>query len=229
MSPLEKILQLKFTNSSLLDLALTHTSYLNERDGVWESNERLEFLGDAVLGLCVTEYLYSEFPNSSEGKLARLKSYVVSAHSLAQVARELGIGDFIKLGKGEKLTGGNQKESVLANVMESIIGGVYLEHGFQKASEFVLFLLKGQIDHYKDHVTPQDYKSKLQVYVQKKYHNLPSYQIEEIAGLSNQRIFRAWLQINETLYQGEGTNKKQAEQRAARTALVQLGELSATE
>ncbi len=229
IAKIESILGLTFEpdKAYLYRLALSHSSYVNEQQNKFYNNERLEFLGDSVLDLCVTEYLYRNFPYRNEGRLSKLKSYIVSAESLAVVAREFHLGPLILLGKGESQDGGQHKDSVLANVVESLIGACYLDQGLEKSREFVLRLLNGQLQRYQnDTYLPQDAKLRLQEYVQKHYKILPQYQTEEL--LSNDKKdhsyrFESKLYINKKLIGcGLGNNKKQAEKNAASQAWTQI-------
>ncbi|WGK68980.1 ribonuclease III [Candidatus Haliotispira prima] len=250
ISELERILGFPFDQSHLYLLALTHSSFANEQKGEakQQHNERLELLGDSVLGLCITEYLFLRFPQRNEGELSKLKSYIVSAESLAEAGREHSLGRFIRLGKGESQDGGEDKDSLLANVLEALIGAGYLDQGLARARELVLFLLAGQLKRYQDggH-SPQDVKLRLQEHVQKYYKNLPEYKTTEILleSLSEPVLgpeqgreqfecrtgkkerntplssgFEAKLYINkEYISSGRGRNKKQAEKQAAEQAL----------
>ena len=227
-----------FDNPQLYLLALTHPSYANEQKrNRLQHNERLEFLGDSVLGLAITAHLYCSFPHKNEGELSRLKSYIVSAESLAEAGREYSLGPLIRLGRGEVQNEGAQKDSVLANAVEALFGACYLDQGWEQAQRLVLRLLRSQLDCYRDvHQLPQAAKLQLQEYVQKNYKSLPQYQTEpalvvdrstsqNARPLQTEQIlgFEAKLYINRKyVCSGQGRSKKQAEKRAAEYALKQL-------
>ena len=228
-----------FGNPKLYLLALTHPSYANEqKQHKQQHNERLEFLGDSVLGLSVTAYLYGSFSHKNEGELSQLKSYIVSAESLAKVGLEHSLGPLIRLGRGESQDEGAQKDSVLANIVEALIGACYLDQGWEQAQWLVLRLLRTQLDRYR-HVRqlPQAAKLQLQEYVQKNYKSLPNYQTEPTKNTpknshpsDSQSVptaqipgFEAKLYINQKyICSGQGRSKKQAETQAAEYALKQL-------
>ena len=228
-----------FHNPKLYVLALTHPSYANEqRTKRQQHNERLEFLGDSVLGLAVTAHLYCRFPGKNEGELSRLKSYIVSAESLAEAGREHSLGPLIQLGRGEIQDEGAQKDSVLANAVEALIGACYLDQGWEQAQRLVLWLLHSQLDCYRDvRQLPQAAKLQLQEYVQKHYKCLPQYETESALVFEKnsnmpQNIpkdssqisgFEAKLYIKQKyICSGQGRSKKQAEKQAAEYALKQL-------
>ena len=240
LQELERIFPFRFARPELYRLALTHSSYANEQNGSAkaEHNERLELLGDSVLGLCITEHLFHRFPERNEGQLSKLKSYIVSAESLAAAAREHNLSQFTLLGRGESQDGGRHKDSVLANTVEALIGASYLDRGLQQARQLVLFLLNDQLQRYQDLTySPQDAKLQLQEYVQKYYKNMPEYRTIELfvpregrnkAGYKNAQGlqscgFESRLFINqEFVCSGRGNSKKQAEKQAAKQALKEI-------
>lgn len=211
----------RFTDSSLLDLALRHRSWCAEHGAV-ASNERLEFLGDAILGLVVTDHLYRTAPDMSEGVLARHRSELVSAAALAEVARAVELGAALSLGKGEEATGGRDKTSILADGMEAVIGGVYLDGGIGAATTLVLHLLDERIDEVLYGGLASDHKSRLQEYAARRFGHLPRYVLTE-DGPEHEKRFSARVELAGSVWgEGEGRTKKEAEQAAAQTAVVRL-------
>ncbi len=218
----------RFDDADLLDLALRHRSWCAENGGV-DSNERLEFLGDAVLGLVVTDHLFMTSPASSEGVLARCRSELVSATALADVARSVGLGDVLLLGKGEESTGGRTKTSILADAMEAVIGAVYLDEGIHAARTVVLGLLDELIDGVISGDRASDHKSRLQEVAARSFSELPHYELTE-AGPEHEKTFSAVVRFGgEEWGTGVGRTKKEAEQAAARAATEQLSERSTTD
>lgn len=214
-------LHYRFDDDALLDLALRHRSWCAEHGAV-ESNERLEFLGDSVLGVVVTDHLYRGSPGSSEGVLARRRSELVSANALAGVARSIGLGDVLLLGKGEESTGGRAKTSILADAMEGVIGAVYLDRGIEAARAVVLGLLDERIDGVVSGDVASDHKSRLQEFAAHRFGELPRYDLTE-EGPEHEKVFRAVVRLRgEPFGSGEGRTKKEAEQAAARQATEQL-------
>jgi len=210
----------------LFSLALTHRSYAYEH-GQTPHNERLEFLGDAVLGLVVTDYLYRSFPQMPEGQLAKLRAATVSAASLAVVARNLGIGDLVKLGKGELATNGRSKTSILADTTESLIGAAWLSSE-EGARRFVSHLFAPLVDHAATLGAGLDWKTSLQELAANRGLGVPEYSIAE-SGPDHDKHFSAWVRLDEHEYpRGEGHSKKQAEQWAARFAYQSLVPSDAT-
>jgi ribonuclease-3 len=205
----------------LFALALTHRSYAYESGGI-PTNERLEFLGDSVLGIVITENLYRRFPDLPEGRLAKLRSAVVSMNALAEVARTIDLGDFVMIGKGEAVTGGREKNSILADTFEAIIGAIYLQHGMGKTTEVLLNLMSPFIDHAEQLGAGLDWKTSLQELATSFNLGVPEYLSSE-SGPDHAKEFIAMCVIaGRELGQGEGRSKKQAEQRAAAAAYVLL-------
>lgn len=204
----------------LLTLALTHRSYAYEHGGL-PTNERLEFLGDSVLGLAVTERLYSSLPNRSEGELAKIRANVVNMHALAGVARGLGeggIGAHLLLGKGEELTGGRDKPSILADGMESLLGAIHLQHGIDVAREVVLRLFGDLMERAPTLGAGLDWKTSLQELAAEQSQGSPSYDVES-SGPDHNKTFVATVRVaGEALGSGTGRSKKEAEQNAAAEA-----------
>lgn len=209
-------------DAQLFELACTHRSYAYENGGL-PSNERLEFLGDAVLQIIVTDHIYRAYPDLPEGELAKLRASVVSTHALAGVARELGIGDHILLGKGEVSTGGKDKASILADTCEAIIGAVHLSGGLEEASRFVHAILDDRIESSLAEGDYSDFKTALQELTAHAGLGPPVYMVDG-SGPDHQRVFTATVLVAD-VPRGTGTapSKKLAEQRAARAAHEALG------
>jgi len=213
-----------FQNPDLLAEALRHSSYVNElADSNLSDNERLEFLGDAVLDLAISHILMDLFRDAKEGDLSKYRAGVVNERGLCKVARELGIGDYLMLGRGEELSRGREKPSILANTVEALLGAVYLDGGFSETKEIIqrLFLpILGKIDSGK---IADDFKSLLQEYSQEIYKTRPDYLLVEEIGPAHDRTFKVELRLKgETIANGEGKSKKEAEQKAAREAFLCL-------
>lgn len=224
---LEEKLGYTFKDKELLKHALIHRSYGNEH---WEykkiNNERLELLGDAVLDLVVTEYLYKNFTKSSEGDLAKLKSMVVSEPVLAKISKELGIGKYLLLSKGEELTGGRDRSSILGDVFEAVLGAIYLDSGsdFLVAKAYGTKLLEYQINHIEENEELIDFKTILQEHSQKSHKVTPVYEVVKETGPDHRKNFEIVVSINdEAVGRGNGRNKKSAEQSAAKDACKTLG------
>jgi len=208
----------------LLDRALAHRSWCAEVPGEVqeESNERLEFLGDAVLGLIVTDHLYRSYPALAEGELAKTRASVVDASTLAEVAAELDLGASLLLGRGEDASGGRQKASILADTMEAVIGAVYLDGGWDAASALVLGLLGPRLAEAAEGPGGHDYKTRLQELAARAYDELPRYDVS-FEGPDHARRFLATVHVGgSALGRGEGRSKKRAEQAAARSAWEEL-------
>ncbi|WP_018155481.1 ribonuclease III [Demetria terragena] len=207
----------------LLQRALTHRSYAYENGGA-PHNERQEFLGDSVLGLVVTDHLYTAHPDLPEGQLAKLRASVVNSRALAQVARELGLGDYVLLGRGELGTGGRDKDSILADTMEAVIGTVYLAGGLTASGRFVHHLLDDLLTKATHLGAGLDWKTSLQEAVAAAELGPPSYRVSAV-GPDHDKVFTAEVMVaEEVLGEGEGRNKKAAEQKAAQQAWTVLSE-----
>jgi len=201
----------------LLDRALMHRSYAYENGGL-PTNERLEFLGDSVLGLIVTDTLFRSYPDLPEGQLAKLRAAVVNMRALAGVARALDLGAYVRLGKGEEGTGGRDKSSILADTLEAVIGAVYLDKGLSLADELVHRLFDPLIARAARLGAGLDWKTSLQELTAEMALGVPEYHVEE-SGPDHQKFFRAFVRIGSQTYgQGEGRSKKEAEQQAAEAA-----------
>ena len=209
----------------LLDLALVHRSYSYE-NGRIPTNERLEFLGDSVLGVVITDHLYTTYQDLPEGQLAKMRSAIVNAQSLARMATEVGLGQYLLLGRGEQTTGGREKVSILADAMEAIIGAVYLQIGLEGARAFILERFGSLIDAVSHLGAGLDWKTSLQELVAGLGEGPPEYVVSG-EGPDHDRVFTAQVRIGGQLYgHGAGKTKKQAEQLAAEGAFAQLQDRS---
>lgn len=223
---LEKALGYEFKNRSHLTAALTHTSYAHEQqDEEIIDNERLEFLGDAVLELITSEYLFTSYPEHAEAELSRMKAFAVQESTLAESASRLGIGDFLRLGKGEEMTGGRQKPSLLANAFEAVLAAVYLDGGYETSRELALSVLIPYLDKLSQNDFIYDFKSKLQEIAQSEYGVLPRYVLHKQEGPEHEKIFEVKVYVKDTfLGSGRGKTKKSAAQIAAEAGLKKITE-----
>ncbi len=220
----QKKARIKFRNQSLLDLAFHHRSYSNENSRDRNNNERLEFLGDAVLGMIVASRLYSVLADRQEGDLAKIKSVVVSEDTLSIIAVSLGVSQYLVLGKGEEMSGGRTKKAILADAMEAIIGALYLDSGFKAVETFVLSIINPQIDLVLQNRHHKDYKTLLQEHIQKLYKTVPKYILVDRTGPDHDRTFWVSVEIYGTMYGPEsGKSKKEAEQSVAASAWKSMG------
>jgi ribonuclease III len=226
LGPYEKLLKdlqehlcISVQNSQLLLQALTHDSYYRESSPPWGSNERLEFLGDSILGMVISHLLYRQFPDYSEGLLAQMKAYLVSTEFLAQKAQELDIGRYILLGKGEEMSGGRERPSVLTDTYEALLGALYLDQGIEAVEVFISSTSPPDIEHVT--VCRKNSKSLLQENIQKHFKSLPLYTVVKEEGPPHQKRFYVRVFFNsEMLGEGSGCSKKVAEKMAAQEALV---------
>ncbi|HMF04437.1 MAG TPA: ribonuclease III [Acidimicrobiia bacterium] len=225
---LDAALGFKFRDPALIDRALAHRSYCAEHPDTL-SNERLEFLGDAVLGLVVTDYMFGEYPDMPEGELAKLRASVVNSEVLAEVAREVRLGASLRLGKGEEATGGRDKPSILADAMEAVIAAVYLDGGWDAARKLVLRLLEPRIVEGASGPGGHDYKTRLQELATQTFDQLPRYQVRHEGPDHSKHFFATVLLRGEPWGTGEGRSKKHAEQAAARVAWRYLREVANAE
>jgi len=219
---LEIAIGYRFRNISLLQNALTHSSYANER---WHnsllSNERLEFLGDSVLGMLVAEYLYRNFPDRPEGELTRMRADMVCEQTLAAVANRIGLGEHLLLGHGEEQGGGRSRNSILADAVESVIAACFLDGGLEAAAQFVKQYILVEVPVTKPN--NMDYKTALQELVQQKKNQVLSYALVGQSGPDHDKLFDVEVSLNGTVVgQGSGRSKKRAEQDAARAAIEKL-------
>ena len=215
-----KKLNYNFTRTDILEEALRHSSYANEnRDLKLNDNERLEFLGDAVLDLAVSHILMEKFTDLNEGDLSKYRATVVNESGLEKIAQSLNLGEFIQLGKGEEMTNGREKPSILANTMEAVLGALYLDAGYEKTREIINFLFMPLIDNTTSKKNGNDHKSSLQEYTQNHLKILPEYLLIDEGGLPHNKTFKVAVKIGETMMaEGTGRSKKEAEQKAAREA-----------
>jgi len=220
-TPIERALGVRFKDTGLRRMALSHRSYAFEQDST-ETNERLEFLGDAVLGLVVTDLAYARFPDLPEGDLAKLRAATVNMLTLADIARELGLGQEILLGKGEELSGGRDKTSIVADAMEAVLGAVYLDRGLGAARDLIERLFWPRMAAYARGEGDRDYKTGLQELAAQNVGTIPQYRVVE-EGPDHAKEFTATVFIGGEPYgSGDGRSKKEAEQNAAREAYDRL-------
>lgn len=220
---LDTTLGIRFGNEELRETALTHRSYAFEQ-GVDETNERLEFLGDSVLGLVVTDMAFEAFPEMPEGELAKLRAAVVNAQALADVARSLDLGSLVRLGKGEEQSGGRDKASILADALEAVLGAVYLDLGLDPTRRLIERLFRPLMEAYARGEGDRDYKTILQELASRELHTMPEYRLEE-RGPDHEKEFTATVFLEgEAMGIGVGRSKKEAEQRAAREAFDHISE-----
>lgn len=213
-----------FNDKSLLTLAFTHSSFSNEnkRKGM-ESNERLEFLGDAVLELVISKYLFEKFSEMPEGGLTKLRAGTVCETTLAKVARTIGIGDYVLLGKGEESTGGRNRDSILSDVFEAIIGAICIDGGMEKVQEYILGIMSEEVEFLKNSFRTMDYKTNLQEYIQKRSKVPIIYMVIGEEGPDHDKVFIVNVcHNNVVLGVGEGRSKKEAEQSAAFNAIKKI-------
>lgn len=224
LKKLNKELGYTFKRKELLLNAFRHASYVNEQnDADLEDNERLEFLGDAVLDLAISHLLMGRFQDAREGDLSKYRAMVVDEAGLCQVAMDLHLGDYLLLGKGEEQSGGREKPSILANTTEAIIGALYLDAGFEKTMRIIIRLFSRLVQRLGSDEMVQDFKSVLQEYTQQAHKALPRYQLVEESGPAHDKTFTVELVLNgETLATGRGKSKKEAEQMAAKEAFFCL-------
>ncbi|OGN99857.1 MAG: ribonuclease III [Chloroflexi bacterium RBG_13_51_52] len=221
---LQKKLKVSFKNPALLEQALVHSSYINENpDYIVGHNERLEFLGDAVLDFIVADKLYQEFSNLNEGEMTKLRAALVKRDTLAQLARAIKLGDFLYMGKGEESTGGRNKSPNLAGALESVIAAVYLDLGIDTTRDLVSRLLAEEWKKITGPSAGIDYKSKLQELTQSKYQSTPIYRLVSETGPDHDKTFTVEVMIEKKAFgSGTGKSKKLAETEAARLALKRL-------
>lgn len=223
MKALEENLNYSFKNKNLLLNALTHSSYANEaRNGI-TSNERLEFLGDSVLSVIVSDYLYKQFSSLPEGELTKLRASLVCEKSLCGFSRELELGRFLRLGKGEDKGGGRERDSILADAFEAVLAAIYLDGGMEVARRHVMNFVLRELKHTDDEVF-KDYKTALQEIIQRNPEESVTYILTSESGPDHDKVFEVEVHLNSNVIgKGEGKSKKQAEQMAAKQALCLMG------
>ena len=221
--PLQKTLGYTFSDIRLLNKALTHKSYVNERSESLKHNERFEFLGDSVLDVLVSDYLVCEFIDYAEGTLSKIRAAVVNETCLADLARNIELGKYLLLGKGENLSGGRDKSSILADAFEAVAGALFRDGGLESASQVFLPLLKDEISNFSHSWDFRDFKSELQEYTQNKWVCTPNYKVVNEFGPDHAKEFEVTVTIkNQFKGQGSGSSKKEAEQAAAKMAMENL-------
>jgi len=220
---LESALGYHFNSPAQLTVALCHSSYVNEQSqDDMISNERLEFLGDAVLNLTISDLLMKRYPDLTEGELSRNRANLVNETRLAAIAREIGIGPHLLLGKGEELTDGREKNSILADATEAVIAAIYLDGGFEAAFRFVENQFRKRLRQVTRNRYETDYKSRLQERVQSIFHEVPRYQVVGTSGPDHDKTFKVRMTVADIAAEGDGKSKKMAEQEAAREGLALL-------
>jgi len=223
MEQLEKAIGYTFVNKDLLNTALTHSSYANECKKNILYNERLEFLGDAVLSIIVSDYLFKHYAHLPEGELTKLRASLVCEKTLCLFAKEMSLGSFLRLGKGENATGGRERPSILADAFEALIAAIYLDSSIENARRFVLRFVEEQIE--EQQAAFKDYKTILQEIIQKNPEEKISYVLASESGPDHDKHFCVEIHLNSNVIAtGEGRSKKQAEQNAAREALELMGQ-----
>ncbi len=224
MQVLEEKIGYNFNNKDILVQACTHSSYSHENNSV-KDNERLEFLGDAVLELTVSDYLYNNFPHLSEGQLTKLRASIVCEGNLAKVGRNIGIGNCLKLGRGEEQTGGRLRDSIVSDAFEAIIGAVFLDGGFESAKKILTNLVLTDVEDFDENFVQSDYKTKLQEIIQGHSKKPVIYNIISESGPDHEKCFISQAMHNgKELGRGKGKSKKDAERAAAYQALKKMGE-----
>lgn len=222
---LQNSLGVSFDDLSLLEQALVHSSYVNENPGFASvSNERLEFLGDAVLGLVIAEELYLSLPLLSEGEMTRVRAILVRRDSLARLARSLGLGNFVYLGKGEEASGGRRKPRNLASTLEAVVAAIFLDQGLVAARDFIVRLFADELNRVFSQGIRIDYKSQLQEFMQARQQSAPVYEVVAAEGPAHDMKFTVEVRLGDTvLGRGSGKSKKMAEAEAAYLALQKFG------
>ncbi len=225
ISALEQTIGHHFTARQFLELALTHSSYANERESACEHNERLEFLGDAVLELCISDLLFHRYPDVREGALTKMRSQLVSTTNLAKMAKNLGLDWLLKLGRGEELQGGRKRESVLSDTFEAVLAAVYQDGGFVAAGRMVEKVFANDLCAVPNQGTHKDNKTLLQEVVQQRFKAMPIYNLTKTSGPEHARTFVIELLLPDgRSFTAQGSSYKKAQQKAAELALRKLGD-----
>ncbi len=218
--PLQQTLGYMFSDLNLLNKALTHKSYVNERNEALKHNERFEFLGDSVLDVLISDYLVRQFSDYAEGTLSKIRAAVVNESSLAGIARKIDLGKYLLLGKGENLSGGRDKSSILADAFEAVAGALFRDGGLESTGKVLLPLLELEMDKYSDSWSFRDFKSDLQEYTQNQFVCTPSYKVVNELGPDHAKEFEIAVSVkNKIMGKGFGKSKKEAEQAAAQMAM----------
>ena len=224
ISEVEEYIGLSFNEGKLLKTALTHSSFANQHKDE-EYNERYEFLGDSILQLCITEYLFLNYKNKSEGELTKIRSLIVCENSLYEIGKKLNLGYFIRMSKGEELTGGRERTSIIADSVEALIAAIYLDKGLEFVKDYILGHFKEIIDKAINNDIILDYKTKLQEEMQKSGEISIVYELLKYEGPPHRRKFYTSVIVDDKeLGKGEGYSKKESEQNAAKQALIYLEE-----
>lgn len=222
LSEIEKSLNVRFSNERYIKVALTHSSYAKQFRGT-EYNERLEFLGDSVLQLTITEYLFKKFNNKSEGELTKIRSLIVCENSLFEISKKLKLSYYIRMSKGEELTGGRERVSIQADAVEAVIAAIYLDQGLEVAKNFILVNFEEVINKAIEHKIILDFKTELQEYLQKDGEVDIKYEVVSFEGPPHRRKFFVNLYVRDEIKgKGQGYSKKEAEQNAAKEALKNM-------
>jgi ribonuclease-3 len=221
LTKLQTLLEVKFTDTTVLLSAVTHRSYLNEhREATWEHNERLEFLGDAVLELVTTDFLFNKYPEKPEGELTAVRAALVNTVSLSAASERLGINEYLLMSKGESKDIGRARQYILANVFEACIGAIYIDQGYEKAKEFIAGRLFPMTDEIVSKKLWQDAKSRFQELSQEHESVTPRYEIISQEGPDHDRVFTVGVYLkNQLVAEGNGRSKQEAEQQAAESAI----------
>jgi ribonuclease-3 len=221
LTKLQTLLEVKFTDTTVLLSAVTHRSYLNEhREATWEHNERLEFLGDAVLELVTTDFLFNKYPEKPEGELTAVRAALVNTVSLSAASERLGINEYLLMSKGESKDIGRARQYILANVFEACIGAIYIDQGYEKAKEFIAGRLFPMTDEIVSKKLWQDAKSRFQELSQEHESVTPRYEIISQEGPDHDRVFTVGVYLkNQLVSEGNGRSKQEAEQQAAESAI----------
>lgn len=221
---LEKNLGIKFSNINLIDTALTHRSYLNEhREEGLQNNERLEFLGDAVLELIISAYIFNNYMEKPEGELTNIRAAVVRTESLAEESRKLGLGEFLKMSKGEEDSGGRDKDYLLANTFEAVLGAIYQDQGFEVCKEYLGRTILKKVSNIVENNLFIDPKTQAQEIIQAQFKVTPLYEVVKEEGPDHDKKFTVALRINnKEIAQGTGSSKQKAEEDAAKASIEKL-------
>jgi ribonuclease III len=220
----QKVISYSFEDLSLLDTALTHSSYTANKQEILEHNERLEFLGDSILSMIVSQYIFKSCKEMAEGQLTRIRANIVCEQSLHVAAEKINLGKYLAISKGEELTGGRTRPSILADAFEALIAAVYLDGGLSKSKIFVLNILKSTIKQAIQNKIISDYKSFIQEHIQKNNQGKISYKLLSEQGPDHSKTFEMAIMLDEkTLGHGSGNSKKEAQQAAAKDAVEKLG------
>lgn len=221
LEDLQKALGVRPQDMALVTRALTHRSYAHEAEEI--DNERLEFLGDAVLQLCVTQALFRRLPENAEGDLTRMRASLVNTKTLGEIGRDLGLGKLLRLGRGEAQSGGRRKVKLLANTTEAVLGAIFLVSGFEVVNQVIERLMASRLDTIAIADSTKDPRTRLQELAQKRWQTTPTYRVEDRIGPAHEPLFRVTVSANDHLHgEGSGRSKQQARQAAAESALRAL-------